>query len=611
MVRRNNARATPAQRSKARQPELAPSIAQQDWATNVFAWICLLVAVFFVTFRPLSDPDTWFHLAFGKWFAEHGSIPFTDPFAGSSPGREWVSSGWLASVLMYPSYRAAEGSGIGLLLMVFVVIAATYGLVLFAAQRWFADRGYIAVPLLLALGAACMRFSPRPDIFSHLMLACILLILVLTDRLKPTGSPPWFFYLLLPAFALWSNLHAGFPVGLIILFIYAAWSAIRSSRDERPWRYFRSQYCVLSALAVLLNPYGSSIALLGWKIARIPKVDWIMEWMPLFRRGFPMPTAVYICAGLLLAVTMFTLWRTRTDWWRLLAIGVLVGLSILQRRQLGPAVIGICVLLLPSLPRLTAMQRMPRFSAPALALILCAGICLAKVGGYIGGGGGVPRAGQDCNSLPCVATDFLVANPPPEKLFNSYQYGGYLLYHLGPSTKVYIDGRLDVYDPQVYLDALAVEENRISTEQIEKKYGVRTWVLSIDDAIGDPMHLASRLALQPWYALVHFDDQSAVFVKRDPVTNGYIAKNEFHYVNPFNLKLPSEVLRTNEADAALNEVQRALNQSMGSASANALAGLYAAVAGDAETAGRMLDNARARDPNNRVLQQVTGLLKPH
>jgi hypothetical protein len=234
-----------------------------------------------------------------------------------------------------------------------------------------------------------------------------------------------------------------------------------------------------------------------------------------------------------------------------------------------------------------------------------------KVIGKLGGGSGFPRVGIDCTALPCVSTDFLAANRPPDKLFNSYALGGYYLYHLGPETKVFIDGRLDVYDPKVYLDTLAVEENRLPIEELEKRYQLTTWAPSIEDAIGDTEHLASRLASRADYALVHFDDQVAVFVKRSSTTERYISQHEFRTLNPWKLDQLAAIAQSPRAQEAFREVDRALAQSDESANAKSLAALVAFRAGDPITAQQLLGEAFARDEHCKLARQVGAIITPH
>jgi len=60
-------------------------------------------------------------------------------------------------------------------------------------------------------------------------------------------------------------------------------------------------------------------------------------------------------------------------------------------------------------------------------------------------------------ALPVQAADALARLGRPLKVFNYYDYGGYLVWRLFPNgTRVYIDGRVEVYGPQVFSRYLRV-----------------------------------------------------------------------------------------------------------------------------------------------------------
>jgi hypothetical protein len=51
--------------------------------------------------------------------------------------------------------------------------------------------------------------------------------------------------------------------------------------------------------------------------------------------------------------------------------------------------------------------------------------------------------------FPVAAVEYLNENQPQGRLFNSYNWGGYLMFH-APQYPVYIDGRTDLYNTQVF-----------------------------------------------------------------------------------------------------------------------------------------------------------------
>jgi len=50
------------------------------------------------------------------------------------------------------------------------------------------------------------------------------------------------------------------------------------------------------------------------------------------------------------------------------------------------------------------------------------------------------------DNLPRAAVQYIRENNPAGPMFNSYNWGGYLIYELWPEYPVYIDGRTDLYE---------------------------------------------------------------------------------------------------------------------------------------------------------------------
>ena len=48
-------------------------------------------------------------------------------------------------------------------------------------------------------------------------------------------------------------------------------------------------------------------------------------------------------------------------------------------------------------------------------------------------------------AFPKAAADWIIENKPEGKMFNAYNFGGYLIWKLYPEYQVYIDGRADLY----------------------------------------------------------------------------------------------------------------------------------------------------------------------
>jgi hypothetical protein len=55
---------------------------------------------------------------------------------------------------------------------------------------------------------------------------------------------------------------------------------------------------------------------------------------------------------------------------------------------------------------------------------------------------------SEAQVFPRAAVNWIVQNQPEGQIFNSYGWGGYIIWRLYPAYRVYIDGRADVYGDQ-------------------------------------------------------------------------------------------------------------------------------------------------------------------
>jgi hypothetical protein len=95
-------------------------------------------------------------------------------------------------------------------------------------------------------------------------------------------------------------------------------------------------------------------------------------------------------------------------------------------------------------------------------------------------------------------------------MFNTYDFGGYLVLARGPEHKVFLDGRSELYEPAGvladYFEIANVKPGAFATLQ---KYGFQSCLLGHDD----PM--ATVLTALPEWQKVYEDSTSILFVRRN------------------------------------------------------------------------------------------------
>jgi len=112
------------------------------------------------------------------------------------------------------------------------------------------------------------------------------------------------------------------------------------------------------------------------------------------------------------------------------------------------------------------------------------------------------------DALPVEAVQFIRQEEPAGPMFNSYNWGGYLIWTLYPDYLVFVDGRTDLYaDPFLrdYVDVLLVRDN---WRQVLARYGVRLILIEQDSV------LARFLAADDGWQSLYHDELAAVFGRR-------------------------------------------------------------------------------------------------
>src|SRR5215470_1748320 len=232
---------------------------------------CLLMAL---APRLLSDPDTYSHIALGRWILEHHAVPTTDPFSATLRGAHWVAFEWLSQIAFAIAYGL--GGWVGVVALAAAAVAIAFGLLArFLLREW--QPNAVLVALFSAILLTAPHILARPHILAlPVLVAWISTLIRAVDTRSP---PPW---LLLPLMTLWANLHGSFTFGLAMIAPIACdalWRAPRAERAgvARQWIFFAA----LALGAACLNPYGPEVILVTFRtVALGAALTTVTEWRP-------------------------------------------------------------------------------------------------------------------------------------------------------------------------------------------------------------------------------------------------------------------------------------------------------------------------------------------
>ena len=106
--------------------------------------------------------------------------------------------------------------------------------------------------------------------------------------------------------------------------------------------------------------------------------------------------------------------------------------------------------------------------------------------------------------FPARAVAFLQAHPPSGPIFNHYDWGGYLIWKLYPATRVFIDGRADLYGKPLLDQFANTYQFKGDWQQPLQQWRIDTVLVPADSA------LATGLRSSPGLTVAYEDPQAVV-----------------------------------------------------------------------------------------------------
>lgn len=215
------------------------------------------VYAFAAALPPIWDTDVWWHLALGRWIAQHRALPHADLFSSVAPDRPWMTVNWAFELALYALHRL--GGYFAMRLFVAVVVVAGYALWLrFFRQQTRSWPAAIALSLLL-LVLYDDRIRVRPHVLNLPAEALLIAFLAGGARLPSLRAKLVFF----AAFVLWANVHHPWCVlGVVAVgFAQAARLAAGVATRQRPPLFELGWPVALAAAALAVNPYGPRLLL--------------------------------------------------------------------------------------------------------------------------------------------------------------------------------------------------------------------------------------------------------------------------------------------------------------------------------------------------------------
>jgi hypothetical protein len=486
------------------------------WCTTGVGWL-------------LTDSDTGWHIRAGEWILRNGSVPAIDIFSFTRPDSPWFAWEWLSDVMMAAVHHVAGLWGIVLLSLILLTLTSTC-----VYRNAVAESGHRLAAIVLtslAMGASTIHWLARPHLVTPLLAAVFLGTLIRVQR----SGESHLLLVLLPLTILWVNLHGGFFVGIVLLITYALGSFVEDFiQEDRFCLRTRAKNYALTAVACLpaslINPYGYRLHI---HVAQYLGASFYIQRISEFQSpDFHSFSAAYFETLLVLAIAA-AFWHFASgrptqvmlllSWAHLalfsvrnipiFAVVAAPGIASALREWLEYArsssslnwlrrFSGSVSELESGLQLIASHSKRDRFHCTPCLAVLTLAVLLA----YPGHSKAL-HAEFDPNRFPVMAASALSQQAAPKsiRLYANWQWGGYLIYRLWPSLKVFDDGRTDFYGPTFVQDGLDVWDAKSNWSAVLGQYDVNAALLPVDSA------LASVLRERPDWTPVYQDRVAVLF----------------------------------------------------------------------------------------------------
>ena len=486
-------------------------------------WLTVLL-IYLMAAKVSVDSDTWWHLRAGKWMIEQRQILTVDLFSYTRYGVEWRYPGWLIEIPM--AFIVSKLGLGGLNVFSALIITISFALIYLSTRGTELVRAFVIV---LAAIVSSIYWSARPHLMTILFAA---LFLYWLENGARNGYVKWrkSIGFGLPIVMIgWVNMHGGFIAGFLIWGIFFAELTLKRAfqaltEQRNLWRaFFHPEFYTLlvtgfaMGMVAILTPLGVKIFLYPFQTISIQKLGlYIQEWQsPDFHR-LSVQSFIWLLL-VLIAVSAFV--RKQWELRDFLLVATFLYLALMAARNIALFALVAPLPILRLLEELDPRTVFPNLRSEILHLrrngssierpkinLLILGLvflgCVVRTA-MVYPDEAIFKALADVT--PVGAVHYLKKTQPQARLFNSYNWGGYLLWML-PEIPVFVDGRTDLYNDEILNQWFQVAQFQDGWEEVIERWQISVILMEKD-------WIVAKFLQQTGWCQKYLDDVAIVLAK--------------------------------------------------------------------------------------------------
>lgn len=427
----------------------------------------------------LTHPDQW------------GALLHTNFYSTSHPDFLIINHHWAAG-LVFALVQGVTG-WYGLHIFAIVLCSSALIFMMLVARK---NASWVAVVLATTLVVPMLgyRHEIRPELIAYALMGLMLWVIAYKQEAKALS--------LLPFLQLvWVNVHASFPVGIAIMLLCTLDKLNKKSDQKNMWVVL----LIASGIATLLNPSGISGALYPLRILQDPGYAVLENQTIPFLTSIGVTNTAFtllkVCA-VLLVISIGVLWRKKklaNLWMQCVLAGLAVLMGFLAVRHITLA----GFLLIPVFAATIA-----RLDRKILISLIIVGVCW---NGYLLKGRWIVLGlEQNANA----AAEFIKEQEISGPIFNNFDIGGYLIYHLYPNIKPYVYNRPESHPSEFWTDVYIpmMQDTAVWERQLEK-HRFNAIVLYYGDRTTWAQQFLQTRLNDPHWEVIFVDSNILIFVR--------------------------------------------------------------------------------------------------
>jgi len=447
---------------------------------------------------PWIDNDYWWHLAAGDWMIDTRSMPSPDPWLFTYDGK-FIAHEWLGEVFLAATDRS--GGYAGSIIATWVIAIAGFWMLMHAAHLYGLSWRGCAIVSLLWLGVFLRDgvIAVRPQMWTFSLYALLFLILAAYETRRLSHL-----WLLPPLFLVWFNTHLSAVIGIGILGCFGLDRMLRGESIRHPLIVG-----VLCLAGIIVNPFGLEFVEPIFRFTGRPE-SWnreIYEWMaPDFSHPHNWPFALAIPLVILAAGQLL---RGRV--WPALLVPIFLQQGLTSVRFITVYVI-FCVVFWAWLvgrnrgagDALPAQKpaRWPAVLTTIVAALVVLGIAATSPYSQL-------QQRPVAWGYPVTAATLYQEKFADLRLYNTYDWGGYLIHRFRGKPQIYIDGRADTYPVELFERFNWIAYGSAGWDRMLEEDRIGALMIRSTDTLND------QLAEHPDWKLAFMSEESTLYVRSE------------------------------------------------------------------------------------------------